>query len=93
MRYKTAIRNARTHARRRGYTVEEIKSAYAGRCHACGVPEIECASRLCMAHDHSSGEFRGWLCANCNHILGLATDSADRMRALADYVAHAEARI
>lgn len=26
-------------------------------------------------HDHSTGQFRGWICYSCNSILGLARDS------------------
>ena len=37
-------------------------------------------------HDHTSGGFRGWLCSNCNTILGLAGDSPERLRSLAAYL-------
>lgn len=35
-------------------------------CYFCGVPESECNRRLAMDHDHNTGEFRCWLCLNCN---------------------------
>jgi hypothetical protein len=42
--------------------------------------------RVAYDHDHVSGEFRGWLCINCNTVLGLVRDSPLRLRTLADYL-------
>jgi len=58
-------------------TRDEIVAAFTGRCEVCGVPEIEMNKKLCMDHDHSTGEFRGWLCGHCNRALGLLGDSED----------------
>jgi hypothetical protein len=37
-------------------------------------------------HDHSTGEFRGWLCDNCNRALGLLNDDMERILGLALYL-------
>ena len=42
--------------------------------------------RICFDHDHSTGEFRGWLCTQCNTALGHAKDSPKLLRKLAEYL-------
>ncbi len=58
-------------------TAEWIESKFDGKCQICGVPEVECTHQLAMDHDHETGLFRGWLCANCNKALGLLKDSRE----------------
>lgn len=66
-------------------TEEEIREAFTGFCHACGVPEMECGKMLCLDHDHETGCFRGWLCSGCNVALGYLQNSAERTLLLAEY--------
>lgn len=40
----------------------------------------------CVDHDHIREEFRGWLCNDCNLILGYAKDSRDRLQLLINYL-------
>lgn len=42
--------------------------------------------RICCDHCHVSNLFRGWICDDCNHILGLAKDSPRRLHQLATYL-------
>lgn len=70
------------YAKKNGYascsaTEAEVEAAFMGKCDICGVPEQECLTKLHLDHDHSTGEFRGFLCGNCNRMLGLAGDSED----------------
>lgn len=37
-------------------------------------------------HDHLTGKIRGLLCGRCNSAIGLAAESATRLRDLADYL-------
>jgi hypothetical protein len=30
---------------------------------------------MALDHDHLTGEFRGWLCATCNHAIGMLGDT------------------
>lgn len=51
-------------------------------CEVCGKKSEE----ICFDHCHQSGAFRGWLCHACNQALGLANDSPDLLRRLAEYL-------
>lgn len=90
-RFHSALHSSRRTAKKRGHepcsaSVAEIEQAFAGRCHVCGLPEEEHATKLCLDHDHESGAFRGFLCNQCNAALGFARDSADRLLELAEYL-------
>ena len=66
---------SRKAGRTRGYapcsaTLEVLISTVVAKCALCGVPEAECTKRLCLDHDHETGEFRGWLCDRCNRLVG-----------------------
>ena len=90
-RFKASLLDAKCVARRKGHaacivTEEEIEGAFDGSCKVCGAPEIELGKKLCMDHNHDTGEFRGWLCSRCNKILGLAKDNEDVLFALTEYL-------
>jgi predicted RNA-binding Zn-ribbon protein involved in translation (DUF1610 family) len=42
--------------------------------------------RVSFDHNHTTGKFRGWLCINCNTVLGLVHDDSKRLRELAEYL-------
>ena len=50
-------------------------------CSVCGRKR-----KLVWDHDHRTGEFRGWLCSNCNTGLGLFGDSPERLLAAIEYL-------
>lgn len=81
-RFRRSLYHSRLIAKRDDHescnaTIEEIKAAFNGKCHVCGVPELELARNLHMDHDHETGIFRGWLCSNCNHALGQLKESRE----------------
>lgn len=51
-------------------------------CEVCGLKQ----SRICFDHNHKTGEFRGWLCSNCNTALGLVKDNPVTLKLLSDYL-------
>jgi hypothetical protein len=63
------------------------KEAAAGRpkptcCDICGIDTV----RIVFDHCHQRGIFRGWLCDNCNTILGRVQDNPDALRKLIAYL-------
>ena len=60
-------------------------SDYTCPCCGRGAEEINCNGWV-LDHDHSTGEFRGWLCDDCNGALGKALDNPKTLRRLADYL-------
>jgi hypothetical protein len=80
---------SRHRARTGGYmpctaTLNELVKKWTGKCVVCNSGPG--SKGICLDHDHSTGEFRGWLCSNCNAALGLMADSPERLRAMAEYV-------
>ena len=83
---------AQQHAERdwKGYfrAVKERKATRPrpDHCECCGVPANTLKKALCFDHDHATGEFRGWLCHQCNMVLGLVHDSCERLQMLSNYL-------
>ena len=50
-------------------------------CELCGR-----GGKICFDHDHKTGRFRGWICYNCNTILGLADDNAQVLQMIIEYL-------
>jgi hypothetical protein len=61
-----------------------IEQGHSGVCEICGAEPNE--RRLCVDHNHETGEIRGLLCFKCNLALGWFKEDADRMRAAAAYL-------
>lgn len=62
-------------------------------CPICGRNEEQVKGRggaksgtWCCDHDHTTNEFRGWLCHQCNRALGTMNDSIDRLQAAIEYL-------
>jgi len=90
-RFSISIKQSLTQASKHGWvpctaTAEEIEAAFTGKCHICGVPESECNRRLSMDHDHETGAFRGWLCSECNHGIGMLRDSHEILQKAIEYL-------
>lgn len=78
---------------RYGLTLEQYRAmveAQEGRCAICGEPEGATyrgkVRRLCVDHNHETGEVRGLLCVQCNFAIGHLADNPDRARRLVAYL-------
>lgn len=67
---------------KRRHNLSIIPDTAPSKCDVCGEPN----RRICYDHDHQTDEFRGWLCSNCNLILGLAKDDPKVLQDLIDYL-------
>lgn len=73
-----------------GWTEERfiaLNYAQGGLCYLCGGVTYQNGNpmRLCMDHNHETGEPRGLLCQRCNQFLWFYED-ADRARAAEQYL-------
>lgn len=61
-----------------------------GVCAICLLPERTkrqgTLKRLCVDHDHSTGEVRGLLCQRCNLAIGYLEDSPERLQRAVEYL-------
>lgn len=55
-------------------------------CEICGKPWVEGTPKLCIDHNHTTGEIRGILCKACNHVLGHSYDSPDILESARFYL-------
>ena len=58
------------------------------QCEICGVED-----KIVFDHDHQTNKFRGWICNNCNWILGLAKDDKERLSLIIKYLNKYESSI
>lgn len=86
---KIMIRNA-TLISRFGISLEEytaLLEKQGGVCALCGQLErMKGKKNLSVDHNHKTGKIRALLCHRCNAALGYASDDADLLRRMADYV-------
>ncbi len=57
-----------------------------GNCKICDSGPVGNANRLSLDHDHETGNFRGFLCGNCNTALGLLKDNIEILNKCIEYL-------
>lgn len=65
---------------------DNMLEAQGGGCAICGRSPEEESRRLCVDHDHETGENRGILCNSCNVMLGGARDDPQALARGIDYL-------
>jgi len=95
---RIAANGKKYYARRRGkwlmrsYGVTEewyveTLAAQGGKCAICPATEPGGPHKVfSVDHDHKTGKVRGLLCKDCNHMLGMAKDSIETLRAAIEYL-------
>ncbi len=89
-RCKNALHNSRYQARKSFIvpclaSVDEIHAAYTGQCDIC-MKSDDGERGLHLDHDHKTGRFRGWLCHQCNIMIGMAGDNPALLAKATDWL-------
>jgi hypothetical protein len=81
---QAAMRRAQNY----GITSDKYAMILVSQGGVCAVCRGECKTgrRLAVDHCHLTKGIRGLLCNRCNHLLGLAGDASDILRAAAEYL-------
>ncbi len=73
-----------------GISPDEQRALLASQGGACAICRCDlafpCSKDTHLDHDHETGEVRGFLCRDCNHLIAKAKDSPARLRAAAAYL-------
>lgn len=76
---KAKARKATVHAARvkatYGLTRQDYETVLAAQDGVCAICQGKRSYRLCVDHDHATGEVRGLLCRRCNKLLRDVRDS------------------
>lgn len=82
-------------AKKRGLDPDKVVRHFrehSGACDICGGRPQRGdgrTSRLCIDHDHRTGEFRGLLCSSCNIGIGKLQDDPEILRSAIEYLVRA----
>jgi hypothetical protein len=75
--------------RKYGITHKEYDQMYLeqnGVCKICKLPPVGQKNRLCVDHDHQTGDVRALLCDHCNRGLGFFKDDERLLNLASDYI-------
>ncbi len=68
----------------------ELVIGQSGLCAICGG---QLSGKMCVDHDHETGQIRGMLCNNCNRALGYFGDDSAILRSAVKYLETASSRV
>jgi hypothetical protein len=54
-------------------------------CEICG-EEGKKRNGIVLDHNHNTAKFRGWLCSNCNTIIGLSGENINKLNKIISYI-------
>lgn len=86
------IRDLRQGAQRAGLNPDKVEQHFRAHHGLCDICQRQAANaslrvtRLCIDHDHRTGQFRGLICVPCNRGIGFMDDSPERLEAAAAYL-------
>ena len=65
---------------------DEMLERQENTCAICGLTPEENGKRLCVDHNHETGEVRGLLCDDCNRGIGTFRDNPVSLARAAEYL-------
>jgi hypothetical protein len=80
-----SLRGLKSRGRHYGLTSAMTLALFYAQGGRCAICEVD-TTRLCIDHDHETGQVRGLLCVSCNAALGHMKDSPERLMAAAIYL-------
>lgn len=86
-RVQQCLRIAKVWAKKKGHApcnadADSLIKVFTGKCFLCKRQN----TALVIDHDHVTGEFRGWICGNCNSGLGFFKDNVEHLRQAVTYL-------
>jgi len=70
-------------------TAEEYSERYIEqkeRCMLCGIHQSKLKQRLCVDHNHNTGQCRGLVCIPCNTLIGIVENKSDAIIKIEEYL-------
>jgi hypothetical protein len=68
--------------RKYGITIDEAEERWSRACEICGTT----SSKMCIDHNHKTGNLRGTLCSSCNLTVGKFSDDISKLRKAIAYL-------
>ena len=62
-------------------------------CAICGKSALDQKQRMCVDHNHETGQIRGLLCTHCNKALGGFEDDIDILLSAVSYLKNSRLKI
>jgi len=89
------LANLKRHYRLTEQEAVKLVANRPNHCEVCGKRGDLSSNRkyLDLDHDHKTGKVRGWLCRNCNRILGFSGDDAKLLGSLVAYLRRSDSTI
>jgi len=93
--YRTECNKCEDNASRQRNVARRNAPNMPDKCDCCGKSDTNstvaennrCSkTKLLVDHDHVSGEFRGWICRNCNQGIGKLGDNVDGLVKAINYL-------
>lgn len=80
VKYNIDARKNKAKKRGMNVTEEQVNTAYLEQAGLCAICSAELGDSPNRDHDHTTGDFRGLLCTNCNVGLGMFRDSIELLQ-------------
>ena len=91
------LKNAERYEKVYGITLSDYDDMFIkqnGTCAICHLPQTDSRkNRLCVDHDHTTGEVRGLLCSTCNVGIGLLKDDERLLSNAIKYLRSSKVRL
>lgn len=71
---------------KRDYMKKNAPRPKSETCEICGAFGSDTKNGICYDHNHTTGEFRGWICTRCNVAIGMVKENIETLEAIIEYI-------